>query len=178
MQITSYDYPGRFLEQFEKSQRSTVANWYCYAYRVAPGTLDDLIEGMRQTCLKKARDYQAGTNWTPAWLDHMQEQDLLVTQLREVLETDESYNFAEFIIARENLPEAEKQRLKALRADEQRVAYMQAQPPTGKQLVYLKGLGHAEDQMPTSKAEASKLIDQYLQRSKAKRQAGVSASGR
>jgi hypothetical protein len=123
MQITSYDYSGRFLEQFEKSQRSTVANWYCYAYRVAPGTLDDLIEGMRQTCLKKARDYQAGTNWTPAWLDHMQEQDLLVTQLREVLETDESYNFAEFIIARENLPEAEKQRLKALRADEQRIAY-------------------------------------------------------
>ena len=171
MQITSYDYPGRFLEQFEKSQRSTVANWYCYAFREGNTTLDDLINAVRKKCEVVVR---RSIERPP----YDQGQALLADQLCNELETDESYNFAEFIIARENLPEAERQRLKALRADEQRITYMQAQPPTGKQIVYLKGLGHAEDHMPTSKAEASRLIDQYLQQSKAKRQAGVSASGR
>ena len=171
MTITSFDYPGKFLEQFDKGRWSTVANWYCYAFRDGATTLDDLIQAVRKKCETVIR-YHANRP------SYDQGQAFLSDQLLDVLETDESYNFAEFIIARESLPEAERQRLKALRADEQRAAYMESQPPSEKQLLYLKGLGHAEDQMPTSKAEASKLIDGYLQKSKAKRQAGMSASGR
>ena len=57
----------------------------------------------------------------------------------------------------ERLSPAEKARAKAARGEEHRRAYHDAQPPTRKQLDYLRALGHRGE--VRSKQHASELID-------------------
>lgn len=75
----------------------------------------------------------------------------------------EALAFAQYYIEYEQLPYTERQALKAERGDEHRAAWMAAQPPTEKQLGYLRKLGHAGP-APASKAEASAQIDRLLAR--------------
>lgn len=56
----------------------------------------------------------------------------------------------------------ERARVKAGRGEQHRRAYFEQQPPTPKQLEYLRGLGHTGE--VRSKAHASELIDHLKQR--------------
>jgi len=69
----------------------------------------------------------------------------------------EALEFAAEVIRRENLPEAERQKLKEERAAAGRRAWMETQPPSDAQLRYLKALGYEGE--VRSKGHASGLID-------------------
>jgi hypothetical protein len=68
--------------------------------------------------------------------------------------------FAAWCIDYEELPPEEKQREKAARGEEHRRAWLDGQPPTEKQLRFLRSLGYRGP--VTSKAHASSLIDGLL----------------
>jgi hypothetical protein len=84
----------------------------------------------------------------------------LVDALRE--HPEQALDFAQWCIAWERLPAAERQRVKSERAAAHRAAWMAQQEPTAKQLSYLKALGHRGE--VTSRQHASQLIDGLLQR--------------
>ncbi len=73
--------------------------------------------------------------------------------------TDEGLAFAAYCLADEALPPEERRRRKAAQAAEAVRAHQDRQPPTEKQVAYLRRLGYTG--AIDSKAHASSLIDIY-----------------
>lgn len=145
-----WDYSGSFLEQFEPLARSTVANWFCQSVRNENcWDEEELLLLIQKRCRETGRYSRVGNA-----LD-----DDGVALLESVLDTLEAFNFAEFIIWREALPEDEREKLKAKKGQVQLYQAMSDQPPTEKQLAYLRVLRCPV--IPETKLEASELIGRY-----------------
>jgi hypothetical protein len=149
--MESWNYTGKFLENFETARRSLIANMFCFAVRGGEKTPVDVIEWVRS---------DAGIRFAAATYDRNAEIGAAMETLLEIIETNEAIEYARFVIYRESLPQAEKSKLKQESGIDYAKTYMQTQPPSEKQLKYLKTLGCQT--IPQNKAEASRLIDRYV----------------
>lgn len=132
-----------FLDQWEPPRRALVANLFCHAVRDGAKSPDAVIEGIRAAI--RLRDAKEAAR-----------QGLV--RLHAVLDTPSARDFAQRIIERESMPRAERQKEKAKRANIYQKEWMKNQPPTRKQLDYLRILGC--DLIPRNRFEASEIIDE------------------
>ncbi len=81
--------------------------------------------------------------------------------LRAALASDPAAarDYAEYALWWNGLPQSERDRLKSEKEREGQREWMRSQPPTSKQISFLRALGC--DTTPASKLEASELIDQF-----------------
>jgi len=147
--LSSWNYDGKFLTRYPQNTQSTISNLFCHAVRDGMKTVFQVLgEVEYQARRRKGKHNQSYL--TDEWLD----------VLIEHLSDEEAEDFAAFIIERENLTLDEKTKLKEQSGVQYQQQYMAEQPPTDKQLKYLKSLGC--ETVPETKLEASQLIDQYL----------------
>lgn len=143
-----YDYDGPFLELWPTERRSVIVNQFCFAVRNGAKDVDAILKWVGIDAQKRFAEDGNGT-------DRGEAQGLLLL----AIDTDEARKFAEFIQWRESLPYSEKQKLKAESGQDYRLAWMQKNPPTEKQLKYLEAL--ACHVIPANRLEASELIEKY-----------------
>ena len=126
----------KFLDLFPPKRRSQVTNEFCCAVRA--GYVDPYSIVTSVLCaLTRKRDHE------------------LYDAIRANYEA--GLEFAEYILAWEKLPAEVKRKIKEERASVHREEYLRTQPPTDKQLKYLKVLGYKRE--VKSKWEAMTLID-------------------
>jgi len=144
----NWDYEGEFLNAWSPARRSLIVNQFCNAVRAGAFTVNQILEMVGA----EANEYwfQNGDGG-----ERGQAQRLLL----KLIDEPETRKFAEFILRREGLPDEEKRRLKEAAGDRYRRDYMEKQPPTEKQLGYLRSLGYLHT--PTNRLEASDLIEKH-----------------
>lgn len=140
-----WDYEGTFLKFWPSSKRSLIANQFCNAVRDGCQTVDDVLCFVRADANKR--------------LGYGRYRDETQLMLLELTGSDEARRFAEHIIWREGLPFDERERLKSGMGNEFRRIYMSENPPSAKQLAYLKFLGCPS--IPSTMLEAGELIARY-----------------
>lgn len=143
-----YDYEGVFLGQWPAPRRSLIVNQFCYAVRAGATSVDEVIGAVGRDAQQRFAEHGDSD-------EQGQAERVLLTVINE----PETRNFAEFILWRESLPYEEKQRLKEEAGHDYRLAWMEKQPATKKQLRYLEAL--ACHVIPANRKEASQLIDKY-----------------
>lgn len=146
MTIETWDYQGEWLNQFPQNTRSTIMNLFCYAVRDGCETDMEVLQRVEYQALRR-RGRNNSSYLTDEWIG----------RLVEALLQEEAGDLANHILWRERLPQADRERLKAEAGKSHIAAYMSQQPPTEKQLKYLRSLGCKET--PKSKQEASEWID-------------------
>lgn len=139
-----WDYEGKFLDPIPANYRGAVGNKFCDVIRGGLSSPTSIVTAVK-------REYQAhSTNGTAK-----------AVLASGALDSPLALEFAAFLAHRESLPWEEKQKLKEQRDVKPFIReHMKGQPPTDKQLAYLRSLGCKET--PQSKAEASELIDRYV----------------
>ena len=147
--LTNWNFDGKFLMDYPKAGQGTITNWFCYAVRDGAKTVSEVLSAVEYTVQRKI----------PVDDTYSLSNDDLATLLEHLLDP-EAEEFAAFIIEREALPADERERLKAASGKVYQQAYMANQQPTNEQLSYLKYLKCPT--APTSKLEASQLIDALL----------------
>lgn len=141
---------GTFLALFPVPRRSQLTNVFLQAiwhggHRKPTAVLDYV----RREADQRLADAHAHQN-----LDEYEKwQSVLYA-----LDTPEALLFAAWAIHHACLPEAERRREKASRKAGYLVAWMAGQPPSERQIAYLRALGHQGDP-PSTKLEASALIE-------------------
>lgn len=145
-----WDYEGEFLKVFPLVSRSLIVNQFCHAVRQGARTVDEVL---------KAVTTDAHSRKDHGFSEQGESQAMLLAQLGDAETREEARRFAQHIIDRERLPWEEKLRLKTEAQHDYQQAYMASQPPTLKQLSYLKSLGC--DTKPENRLEASNLIEQH-----------------
>jgi hypothetical protein len=156
--------PRTLMDRFPQPERSTVANLFYTAVRA--GLRDPVVVHSRVLhTLRHDIEYQeqwihSDGSLNPAWArERIQQRQRWEALLYDY--DDDAIAFAQYVIEREQKPRAEREAEKAAHTEEYRRAYMAQQPPTEKQVAYLRRLGHHGP--VGSKAEASALIDRLLQ---------------
>ena len=132
------------------SRTGPIASRFYNVYRDEhPETPEDLVRGVMKDAKRR---YQS------PWASEQRKAEnlTLAHKLREA--RDEAVKFARYVIWRENLSPEEHARLKAIQAEEGRRAWMETQPPTEKQINYLRLLGYEGE--VESRGHASQLIDE------------------
>lgn len=143
-----YDYEGSFLELWPTPRRSLIVNQFCFAVRSGAKTVAAVLWAVATAAQKRFAERGDGD-------EQGESQRILLA----VIDTEETYKFAEFILWRESLPYSEKQKLKEAAGHDYKLAWMKKTPPTEKQLKYLEAL--ACHVIPQNRLEASQLIDKY-----------------
>jgi hypothetical protein len=146
-----YDDPRRaWLAEQPQKRQSTVANDFLHAIRGHAARLpQEVLAYARQAAV-----HRSCSQWnTP------QERAYWQQVAREIREEKRAaaLAFAEWCLAYESLDPEAKRQLKAGRGEQYRVRWMAAQPPSEKQIAYLRALGYQGEVQ--SKAHASELID-------------------
>lgn len=126
-------------------KRSLIANQFCNAVREGCQTVDDVLCFVRADAEKR--------------LGYGRYRDEVQELLLRLTGSEEARKFAAHIIWREGLSFDERERLKSGTGDEFRRVYMSENPPSAKQLAYLKYLGCPS--MPSTMLEAGELIARY-----------------
>ena len=134
------------LDSFAERERSLVANIFCHAARAGAQTPAAVLAAVRSDVEHRIRS-------APYQRDQM-------VRLRNLLDTDDAQAFARWVLTWEALSFAEKDRIKQQRGAEHRQRWMATQPPTERQVKYLRVLGYQGE--VESKAQASELIDRLL----------------
>lgn len=143
-----YDYQGPFLELWPAARRSLIVNQFCYAVRGGAKDVDAILEAVGADAQKRFAEHGDAD-------ERGESQRILLL----AIETDEARSFATFILWRESLPYAAKQKLKEETGEDYKRAWMARNPPTEKQLKYLEAL--ACHVIPANRLEASQLIDRH-----------------
>lgn len=154
-EFTGWDYPGDFLRQFPPNHTGAVGHVFCARAREGHGTVAELLAAVGEWADERLENPYPGDT---------EDAVRVARRLSAAVSTDEAARFARFILWRESLPFAERERLKAAAraakgADYARAA-MAAKPPTDKQLALLRAKGCPT--VPQTRLEASELIDAYL----------------
>jgi hypothetical protein len=141
-----------FLDQFPLEIRGEIGNKFFGARRsvVAPDgtpTVDLLLSELKADVLLQMM-FERGEKWN------------VYRRLIKSLDTEEARIYAQEVIDREAMPAEEKRRIKAERQEHYRREYLKAQPPTERQLRYLKSLGSSV--APANRLEASAMIDGHM----------------
>lgn len=146
-----WDYPGTFLAAFPKNAQSTIANIFCHAVRNGARTVAQVIEAAEWDLIQRQE-------WG------ISEHHCLAPIIKDLHDavispTGDAPNFAAFVLWRELLTPAEKEKLKTAKGKEFVAARMAGEPATDAQKKYLRSLGCNE--APESKLHASQLIEKY-----------------
>jgi len=149
--VKQWDYPGTLLAAFPKNTQSTIANIFCNAVRDAAQTVASVIEAVEWNLIERQE-------WG------ISEHHCLAPIIKDLHDavispTSDAPNFAAFILWRESLTLAEKDRLKTAKGKEFVTARMASEPATEPQKKYLRSLSCTEE--PESKLHASQLIEKY-----------------
>lgn len=147
--MKSYQYDGEYLQQFNESDRSLVANQFCYSFREWREGAPAPEELLRATCARVLRAYREGDPRAD-----------LLEAVYHSLSSDEALKFAAFIVWRESLSPGERARLKRESGEAYKQKYLEAQQPTPRQLSFLRSLG--SEVTPENRAAASKMIDALI----------------
>lgn len=148
------EYKGEYLKQFPQFKRGVVGNLFYASVRAGRWTPPEALYGVQcdlESDLRKP------------WLSG--ESRELKEQVLGSLTQDDAYEYAAYVIERERASPEERSEFKAKRGEAHRQAYMETNPPTGKQIAYLKALGCPDE--PQTRAEASRLIDEWLKKKRA-----------
>ena len=141
-----YDDPRRaFLDLVPEGHRSQALNLLLARARDGAGTAQAIYDGALANVRGRLGGWGAEDPALRAILG------LLLRHRTEALD------LCAWCLDWERLSPAEKARQKAARGEEHRRAHLDEQPPTTKQLDYLRSLGYRGT--PRSKAHASELID-------------------
>ena len=140
-----------FLNHFLPNHRSTVMNQFLEPIRREGITTADAIvayvslDAFERSHSRYSRDETLATQRT----------------LIEEIERDGTgaINLAEYCLWWESLSSEEKHKIRAPKNAEYARQYMQGQPPTEKQIKFLRSLGCTEQ--PRDKAHASELIEKW-----------------
>jgi hypothetical protein len=138
-----------WLDQFPADRRSTVANWFHFAVREGARTPAAVVIAVQETVRRRLTGES-----DPARRAHL-------ATVAHALQQDGALAYAAEVITYEQLPYAERQRVKAERGKPYMVEAMRGKPPTEKQLALLRSKGVSS--MPEDRAEASQMIDRLLQ---------------
>jgi hypothetical protein len=148
--------PRTLMDLLPQQERSTVANLFYRAVRAGvtdpSHVVEDVYGQLRERQWEMRRQTRDGLSWA---IQRSVVQERWMQVLRE--HREDAVAFARYVIAREQLPRGEREAEKAVRAVQYQQAAMAEQPPTAKQLAYLRSLGWPDG--ASSKAEASALID-------------------
>ena len=143
--------PSRtFLEHFPQRQRSLTANVFCYAVRRGARTVDAVLAAVRadvEDRLRTARRYRE-----PERIAQFSDFLAALTTHRA-----DARAYAQHTLEWEALGLHGKEQVKQARGAEHQRRWMETQPPTDRQIEYLRALGWFAE--VRSKAEASDLID-------------------
>jgi len=142
-----------WLEHFPQARRSAVVNLFHYSVRAGASHPDAVL-------LAVTHEVRRRLAWCRDPAQHAP-----FEQVRAALQSAhaEALAYAESVLAWESLPADERERRKAARAREYQREHMRRQPPTDKQLGYIRSLGYSGPH-PADRLAASELIDQLLQR--------------
>jgi hypothetical protein len=149
-----YQFTGEYLLQFPERSRSMVGNLFfgcCRQWLDGEPTPAELVGAVQARTLTLYREGDSRRDVLELVFDSLQ--------------SEGAREFAEFVIAREKIPQAERARLKEKLAAEFREQHMASLPVTPRQLSFLRSLGSTET--PANRAEASALIDSLLGKRKA-----------
>lgn len=146
---TSWKYDGLFLTRFPQFTHNMITQLFLRTIRSGKSTVPAVLASVADEA-KEALRYGSWPSFPVSE----------VYSLVEFLDDPEAEDFVAFLIEREALPPEEKTRLKSVQQEVFAKSAMAAQPPTNKQLEYLRGLKCPV--IPTSKMEASRLIDEAL----------------
>ncbi len=142
-----------FLAHYPPPKRGTIANWFLAPIRERKTDDPQVVVA----CVLSELYRRLENAWASE--EALTDASAAVEIIQE--HRDEALAFAQYYIEYEALPEAEREALKQAQREEGRNAWMAAQPPTVKQLSYLRSMGYAGVQ-PTSMLEASEHIDRLL----------------
>ena len=143
----------RFLERFEPRQRSYIANLFLHQVRRGVTDPQRVYSGVRFDVSRQAnRARLYGRILT------VDRNGAILNALDEY--RDEAIDYAKWAIEWDNLPDDEKQSIKRERSEVFIRERMAEQPPTDKQIKYLRSLGWQGE--IESKLFASQKIDELL----------------
>lgn len=155
--------PRDLMDLFPQRERGTIAQRFYDAVRGGVRDADAVVAWVHawlRTDIARCRE-SSSSDW-PGWAERRAEQaerdEIWAEKL--LMHPAETRAFAQYVIEREQLPRAVREAEKQARSVEYARAYMAQQPPTDKQLAYLRKLGHRGE--VGSKAEASELIDRHV----------------
>ena len=144
------DQSADFLDHFPLLQRGVIKNSFHHAIRVGERTPDGVVRWVER--------------WFLARLDRGARfrDGVAQEKARAILDAlashpEEALALAEEVLAYEALPEEERRRLKEARGEEHRLAWMEQQEPTSKQVAYCRALGYRG--VIESRRHASEIID-------------------
>ena len=148
--IQAQEQPNTFLEQFPILQRGVVKNSFHHAVRAGERTPEGIVRWVERWFLGKL---ERGARFRDG---------VAQEKARAILDAlaaypEEALALAEEVLDYEALPEEERQRLKAARSEEHRLAWMEQQEPTPKQVAYCRALGYRG--VIESRRHASQIID-------------------
>jgi len=157
--------PAVLMDLFPQEQRSTVAQYFYRAARHGTQTPDAIyyevlgqIWQRRSTAL---RDAEHPATWQPERA-RFEAATLGVLYAQIAAHPAEGKAFAAYVLWREALPPEARSREKSLRYVTARNAARESEPPTAKQVAYLRALGYTAE--VETKAAASSLIDRLVRR--------------
>jgi hypothetical protein len=141
-----------FLAQWPQNKRATIMNQILASIRDGhASTPTQMIEWLRSDIIRRVSKPYADSDAKNAQF----------TLMRVIAEPSMT-PMCEYCLWWESLPYDEKQQIKRTRGTDYAKQAMAGQPPTEKQLKYLKALGC--DDIPASKAQASEWIDARVNR--------------
>jgi hypothetical protein len=143
-----------WLEHFAPERRSGVANLFHQVHRAGAATPPLILHDVRQGVRRRLQSQYC----SPDRAAHL----ALVLEALDCAH-DAALAYAEEVIAWNRLPQPERDTIKAERRREYQQTHMRAQPPTSKQISFLRALGDLGPD-PANRAAASALIDALLKR--------------
>ena len=147
---TTTDDGRALLERFAPTRRSYVANTVLHAVRAGARTPADVLAAVEHTLSETAiRSRRWGFTET---VERTEEVYAILNEFH-----DEALAFCAWAIAYEALPPAERERRKAEKGAIHKLAWMEQQPATQKQIDFCRALGYHGP--VTSKAQASRIIE-------------------
>ena len=149
--------PSRdLLDQFPQNRRSWVANTFLSVVRDGAASVEAVLVGVATRVETAIADAVRYSNYD--WARERMRRD---RSLLDVLGTPEAAAYAAWALEYNQLPRLAREAIREAEGFVHRAAWMDAQPPTDRQLAYLRRLGHDGDP-PASKLAASQLIDALL----------------
>jgi hypothetical protein len=142
------------LPHIPPPQRGPVMNKFLDPIRTAGVTSPAAI--VKRVLATMKQDLQSRASWRAA--DELEPLHQAIMAI--IAHPSEALALAREAIAYEQLPQVEKEKIKAARGERYRQEYMVTVPPTEKQLAYLRSLGVAT--APANWLEASQLVDGRL----------------
>ena len=143
-----------FLDRFDQPVKSTISNLFLRPVRAGAAHFPRavLAEVLRELHGRRARAAAGG------WRETLTLTDTILATI--TAHEQEAIAFGAWALEWEALPREERERQKRQKGEQYRTAHMGCQPPTEKQVGYLRRLGYAGP--IDSKAHASSLVDIYV----------------